>query len=86
MGGFRQQTSCALRLAIAGLFCSASTTALAQTDDAPPPSQDMPADPGALDPAAPTPSPTAQQGQATGLEEIVVTARRVSESLQETPE
>ncbi len=85
MGGFRQQTSCALRLAIAGLFCSASTTALAQTDDAPPPSQDMPADPGALDPAAPTPSPTAQQGQATGLEEIVVTARRVSESLQETP-
>ncbi|MFS0735943.1 TonB-dependent receptor [Sphingomonas sp. 1P06PA] len=85
MGNLLRGATRALGPAVGCLLAGTSTMALAQTDAAPneaPPSAAQGVTP--TDPAAPaTPSPAA--GQATGLEDIVVTARRVAESLQETP-
>lgn len=69
MVGFHRQTRCAIRILATGLLCSSSATVLAQTAPVTPPEQ----------------MEDSRTGQVTGLEEIVVTARRVSESLQDTP-
>ncbi len=72
MGGFRQRSNYAFGAAIGLLFSGTSTIAMAQTGTAP----------VAADAAAPAPQ---DRAQVSGLEDIVVTARRVSESLQDTP-
>lgn len=73
MGGFRQRSNYVYGAAVGLLFSSVSTIAVAQTDTAQVPSSTSPA------------SAPQERGQVSGLEDIVVTARRVSESLQDTP-
>ncbi|AUW58904.1 TonB-dependent receptor [Sphingobium sp. SCG-1] len=71
MGGFRQWSNCAYGAAVSLLLAGTSTVALAQSD---------------VSPTTTDPAPAMQErGQVSGLEDIVVTARRVSESLQDTP-
>lgn len=73
MGRFCRQTNFALGAAISLLLSGTSTIAVAQTSQVP----------TTPDPA--TPLAETDRGQVSGLEDIVVTARRVSESLQDTP-
>lgn len=73
MGGFRQRSNYVYGAAVGLLFSSVSSIAVAQTDTAQVPSSTSPA------------SAPQERGQVSGLEDIVVTARRVSESLQDTP-
>lgn len=75
MGKLHQHSSYALRHFAAALLCSSSAAALAQSPVEAPVSPEEQAE-----------QPTDEvQGQTTGLDQIVVTARRVSESLQKTP-
>ena len=73
MGGFRQRSNYVYGAAVGLLFSSVSTIAVAQTDA------------GQVASNPPPASAPQERGQVSGLEDIVVTARRVSESLQDTP-
>jgi len=73
----KRQVNCALKVLATGLLTTTSTHVLAQTA----PASDTSAQTGEPGPA---PAPAAGQ-RGAGLEEIIVTARRVSESLQDTP-
>ncbi len=80
MGGFRTHHKCVLGSALVGLLSTTSITAMAQT---------APQGSGNVQPddSSPLPEDVAppERDREAGLETIVVTARRVAESLQETP-
>ncbi|WP_144096519.1 TonB-dependent receptor [Croceicoccus sediminis] len=69
----KTQANCALKLLVTGLLTTASTQVMAQT--------------ATTDDTANNQQPQVQQTNSrdAGLEEIIVTARRVTESLQDTP-
>lgn len=77
MGDFHEGAKRAFGAGLACFLATASSAAIAQTDPA--------AGPPAAATAAPLPSASAGPEQSTALEDIVVTARRRAESLQDVP-